>query len=46
MSQLVNAEVNSGNRIKGGTRIKLRSKDSWTPSRIARMHNGGFAADF
>ena len=27
MSQLVNAEVNSGNRIKSGTRIKLRFKD-------------------
>ena len=35
MSQLVNAEVNSGNRIKSGTRIKLRLKDSWTPPRIA-----------
>ena len=32
VSQLVNAEVNSGSRIKSGTRIKLRYKDSWTPS--------------
>ena len=43
MSQLVNAEVNSGNHIKSGTRIKLRYKDSWTPSRIAGMHYGDFA---
>ena len=42
MSQLVNAELNSGNRIKSGTRIKLPYKDSWTPSRIAGMHYGLF----
>ena len=46
MSQLVKAEVNSGNRIKSGTRIKLRYKDSWTPSRIAGMRYGGFAVDY
>ena len=27
----MNAEVNSGNRIKSGTRIKLHYKDSWSP---------------
>ena len=46
MSQLVNAEVNSGSRIERGTRITLRYKDLWTSSRIAVMHYGGFAEDY
>ena len=40
MSQLVNAEVISGNRIKSGTRIKLRYKDSWMSCCIAGINYG------
>ena len=31
VSQLMNAEVNSGNCIKSGTCIKVCYKDSWLP---------------
>ena len=37
MSELVNAEVNSGNRIKSGTRIKLRYKNLWSPSVVSQQ---------
>ena len=39
VSQLLNAEVNSGNHIKSGTHIKLCYKELWMPSRIAYMNS-------